>query len=285
LYSFFAMNRTDIASPHPRPAPRVLTQALPTNAGRGSIFETTAKSLLRVLGLAFMLAGLAAWAEQSVVTLPSDDGNRISYLLVTKSSAPKYTIIGFPGGAGFFGARLEDGQIRFAAAGNFVIRTRDLMVDDEFAMALTDATSLAERMSPIIADLRQRFPATKIYLMSTSLGTIDSANLSLSLGNQISGAIHTSSMSKLAAFPFDKTVVRQLLVHHINDGCHVTSYGSARYVSEKHGITLITITGGVGSGDPCEAFSHHGYRGREQETIDAIKAWVKDEKAAAASGR
>jgi len=211
-----------------------------------------------------------------VVVLAAEDGTRISYLLITKSAAPKYTVIGFPGGGGVFNAREENGEIRFASGGNFVVRTRDMMVDDEFAMALTDATSITERMSRIVADLKQRFPATRIYLMSTSLGTIDSANLSLSLGNQISGAIHTSSMSRLAAFPFDKTVVRQLLVHHLNDGCHVTSYGAAKYTAEKYGIKLITITGGIGLGDPCEPFGHHGYAGKERETIDAIKAWIRE---------
>ena len=233
------------------------------------------KSLIR--GLCFVLIACAAQAEQAVVTLSKDDGSRISYLLITKSAAPKYTVIAFPGGAGIFNVRQENGELRFAAAGNFVIRTRDLMVDDLFAMALTDATSLAERMSRIVADLKQRFPQTRIYLMSTSLGTIDSANLPLSLGHQISGAIHTSSMSRLAAFPFDKTSVRQLLVHHINDGCGATNYGSAKYASEKYGIKLITMTGGSGTGDPCQPFGHHGYAGVEKETIVAINLWIQQE--------
>jgi hypothetical protein len=231
------------------------------------------------LGMLLLLALVApaAPAAESVVVLKADDGARIAYLLLTKSAAPKYIIIGFPGGSGVFNAREEDGKIQFAFGGNFVVRTRNLMVDDEFAMALTDATSLAERMSKVVADLKQRLPGTKIYLMSTSNGTLDSANLSVSLGNQINGAIHTSSLVKITAVPFDKSVVRQLLVHHVNDGCHATSYGGAKYVSEKYGIKLITMEGGVGQGDPCEAFGHHGYAGIEKETIDAIKQWVRQE--------
>ena len=84
------------------------------------------KLLIHALALIFLMAGFAARAEESVVTLPPVDGQRLSYLLVAKSTAPKYTVIGFPGGAGFFGARVEDGQIRFAAAGNFVQRSRRL---------------------------------------------------------------------------------------------------------------------------------------------------------------
>ena len=50
---------------------------------------------------------------------------------------------------------------------------------------------------------RQRFPATKIYLMSTSNGTIDSAYLSLRLGKQIqrSSVAPRSHRSFLEHFP------------------------------------------------------------------------------------
>jgi len=144
------------------------------------------------------------------------------------------------------------------------------------SMALTDATSNTEQIRRIINDLKQRYPRTKIYILSTSRGTIDSMNLSHTLGNEISGAIHTASMSEIAAFPFDKTVMRQLFVHHKNDGCKFTNYSAPDYAAQKHGIKLITISGGVGNGDPCEAFGHHGFAGVEQETIDAIKNWIKE---------
>ena len=230
-----------------------------------------------MLILTLAVAASAARADESVVTLTAADGTPLSYLLTVKSAVPKYTMLGFPGGSGLFNARVEDGQIRFAFGGNFIVRTRNLVVDDEFAMAITDSTSLPERVSPIIADLKRRFPGTHVYLIATSNGTIDSANLSLALGDQVSGAIHTSSRASLSAVPFDRSKVRQLLVHHQNDGCRVTSHGAAQYVSEKYGVKLITMTGGVGVGDPCEPFGHHGFAGVERETISAIKDWVRQE--------
>ena len=123
--------------------------------------------LPRIL-LCLALAAPAAQADESVVVI--EDG-KLSYLLTTKSAAPKYTMLGFPGGSGIFNARVEDGQIRFAFTGNFVVRTRNIMVDDEFAMAITDSTSLPEVMGRVVADLKRRFPGTKIYLISTSNGT------------------------------------------------------------------------------------------------------------------
>jgi hypothetical protein len=223
------------------------------------------------------LSGGAAAAAESVVVLPTDKGGSISYLLVTKSDHPQYTIIGFPGGQGVFNASESNGSIHFSAGGNFVIRTRNLMVDDKFAMALTDASSDPLRMGKIVDDLKRRYPGTHVYVMSTSMGTLDSMSLSMSLGDRIDGAIHTSSMSQIGSFPFDQTKVRQLIVHHYNDGCRATSYGSAKSASEKYHIKLITVTGGTGTGDPCEPFDHHGYRGVEKQTIDAIKQWIRQE--------
>jgi len=52
------------------------------------------------------------------------------------------------------------------------------MVDDEFAMVLTDATSVSEHMQKIVQDLKQRFPQTKIYIMSISCSTLGSPNVS-----------------------------------------------------------------------------------------------------------
>jgi hypothetical protein len=227
-------------------------------------------------GALLVTCSLSVQARESVVVLDVGDGTSVSYLLVAKSEAPAYTIIGFPGGSGVFNASESNGSIHFSAGGNFVIRTRNLMVDDQFAMALTDATSDARRMGRIVDDLRQRYPQTKIYLMSTSNGTRDSTSLSLSLGDKITGAIHTSSLSQVGRFPFDQTKVRQLLVHHLNDGCRASSFGVAQGASAQYHVKLITITGGIGHGDPCEPWDHHGYAGVERQTIDAIKAWVRE---------
>jgi len=53
-------------------------------------------------------------------------------------------------------------------------------------------------------------------------------------------------------------------------------YTRARDISSKYGFPLITVTGATNpTGDPCQAFSHHGFRGREKETMAAILKWVK----------
>ena len=37
---------------------------------------------------------------------------------------------------------------------------------------------------------------------------------------------------------------------------------------------LLAFTGGVSTGDPCQAFAHHGYNGLEDEVVRQISAWV-----------
>ena len=225
---------------------------------------------------ACLLVAAGTHAAETVVSVKLDDGTPLSYLLTTQSNAPRYMLLTMPGGSGIFNARVENGEIKFQFTGNFVVRTRNLIVDEDFAMAITESTSVTERMAPIVADLRKRFPATRIYLLSTSRGTIDSANLSLTLGD-IAGAIHTSSMASLSAMPFDKSKVRQLFVHHASDGCRSTSYGAAKYVTDKYNIKLVTMTGGNASGDPCEPFGYHGFAGIEKETVAAIKDWIRED--------
>jgi hypothetical protein len=35
------------------------------------------------------------------------------------------------------------------------------------------------------------------------------------------------------------------------------------------------MEGGSSTGDACQAFSYHGFHDIEQQTIDQIKAWIK----------
>ncbi|GIK54226.1 MAG: hypothetical protein BroJett014_31990 [Planctomycetota bacterium] len=80
----------------------------------------------------------------------------------------------------------------------------------------------------------------------------------------------------LSCFDFGQIKVPTLFVHHRDDGCVVCPYTRARDISSKYGFPLITVTGATNpTGDPCQAYSHHGFRGREKETMAAILKWVK----------
>jgi hypothetical protein len=38
---------------------------------------------------------------------------------------------------------------------------------------------------------------------------------------------------------------------------------------------LITFTGGVDQGDPCEAMAYHGFNGLEKDVVARIAGWIK----------
>jgi hypothetical protein len=65
----------------------------------------------------------------------------------------------------------------------------------------------------------------------------------------------------------------QLFVQHRDDACPTTPYRALASAIGDH--PLITVTGTRDAGGPdCEAYSAHGFRGREREVMRAISAWI-----------
>ncbi|HKI65099.1 MAG TPA: alpha/beta hydrolase, partial [Burkholderiales bacterium] len=80
----------------------------------------------------------------------------------------------------------------------------------------------------------------------------------------------------LSRFDFGSLKVPVLLVHHKSDSCHVTPYYAVEKIAQEHRFPLVTVTGSAGArGDDCQAFSYHGYAGRETQVAAAIMQWVK----------
>jgi hypothetical protein len=69
------------------------------------------------------------------------------------------------------------------------------------------------------------------------------------------GAIHTASITEpyargsyreLAGFDYKKSQIPQIFIHHISDPCVLTTYSGAKSISEKYGVALVTVSGGIG---------------------------------------
>ncbi|MGZ3236266.1 MAG: hypothetical protein ACXU8A_02725 [Burkholderiaceae bacterium] len=230
-----------------------------------------------ILAVTLFAAQCCHAAEELITTAQYKNGDTVPYILNYRNLNPKYVIILFPGGNGNMDPHMEDGKLVYGFKGNFVIRTRKFIVDDEFATVATNSTQSPERIQAILDDLKNRFPAAKIYLMATSKGTHDTMALAGYLSDKIAGEIHTSSMPTISSFNAKQYKNRQLVVHHRNDNCFATGYSNAEASHNKYGNELITMDGGISVGDLCEPFAHHGYNGIEKETIDAIKNWVKQD--------
>ena len=238
------------------------------------MFWRTVACLLLMLAWPARGAGIAA--DELITTAKNADGEVVPYVLNAANPQPKYVVILFPGGNGQMNPHLDKGRVVYGFGGNFLIRGREFLADEEFATVATNTTSDEARVQALLDDIKRRYPNAQIYLMGTSRGTIATVKLAPYLSERIAGVIHTSSMgSSIYGLNAKDYKNRQLIVHHRNDQCRVTRYNSAERAHEAYGTELITMEGGFSEGDPCEAFAYHGYRGIERETMDAIKQWIK----------
>jgi hypothetical protein len=234
------------------------------------------KDAVGSLLLAMTLSTQLCIAGEDLITTAQDrNGQTIPYILNYNNLSPKYVIILFPGGAGNVDPHMADGKLAYRFRGNFLLKSRPFIVDDEFVTVTTNSTQIEERIQAVIDDLKTRFAAAQIYLMGTSNGTFDTMALAGYLSDNIAGEIHTSSLQGIAGFNAKKYRNRHLVVHHRDDACRATPFAAARASHDRFGNDFIAMDGGISVGDPCEPLAYHGYNGIESATIDAIKKWIK----------
>jgi hypothetical protein len=243
----------------------------------------------------------AALAQQEIVTLSTRPGVTQSYFLTSKPKDLQAVAVLFPGSGGLIQLRAEGGQPKFNQ-GNFLVRSRAEFVKRGVIAAIVDAPSDQQGgwgmgdefrlgdahfadMSAVIEDLGKRFPGMPLFLVGTSRGTISAAAVGARLSQGVAGVVLTSSMFRqaprnskepgpgLSKFDFATIKTPVLFVHHVSDQCVSTPYGDAARLSDKY--RLITVYGGATpQSGPCDAFSQHGYLGKESETVEEIVNWM-----------
>jgi len=241
-----------------------------------------------------LLLPLGAPCAEDIITLPTRGGVTQSYLLTAPASGKAQVVaILFPGGAGK--TDLERETARKPDRGNFLVRARQLFAGQAVAAAVMDAPSdqpagmddpfrLGEAhtqdIEKVVADLKKRFPGLPVFLVGTSRGTVSAASAGKRLGKEIDGVVLTSTaflankrQQGLSNFDYSTISSPLLFVHHVNDGCSVTPYSSAKRLSDR--FPLVSVSGGLPpQSEPCEAMSTHGYIGKEPETVEAIAKWM-----------
>jgi serine aminopeptidase S33 family len=267
----------------------------------------TATTILRARK-AISLALLSLWhypnaalAQQEIVTLATRPGVTQSYFLTSIPKNLQAVAVLFPGSGGLIQLRSENGKPRFNQ-GNFLVRSRaefvkrgvvaailDAPSDQQSGWGMSDEFRLGDKhltdISAVIEDLEKRFPGVPMFLVGTSRGTISAAALGSKLVQRPAGTILTSTMFRqsprnsnepgpgLSKFDFAVIKIPVLFVHHVSDQCASTPYGEAARLSEKY--PLITVFGGTSpQSGPCDAFSQHGYLGKESETVEQIVNWM-----------
>lgn len=233
------------------------------------------------------------------VDLPTRPGVTQRILVITPDK-PKAAVILFPGGDG--GVTLEaDGRIP-KLAGNFLVRTRQMFVDQGLTVVVIDAPSdkqsypylsgsrqTAEHVTDVkavIAWLKTQAPIP-VWLVGTSRGTQSAGYIATQLppaDGGPDGIVLTSSIvrdSRTRAVPemaLDRVRIPVLVTHHRQDSCRVCLFSDVPLLMDKLTATprkeLIAFDGGISVGDPCEARAYHGYNGIEREVVERIAGWI-----------
>lgn len=192
--------------------------------------------------------------------------------------------------------------------GNFLIRARRHLVTEHVMTLLVDCHSQMgdvcrpeyqsskeryKHVKAVIDAARAKHPAVKeVYLISTSMGSISSAFIALNGQTEFAGVIHTASIDPTAPrsyvqlnnFDYAAIKIPQAFIHHVEDPCPVTQFAYFRTVAQKYKVPLISVTGGGDfRGPPCQAFTQHGFRGKELVVMRHVlkmlstSPWVSEE--------
>lgn len=249
--------------------------------------------------LASLCHSAVAQSPQQVVDLPTRPGVTQRLLVLEPPVAPKAVVLNFAGGHG--GLQIGPSGAMAWGEGNFVVRTRQLFAEQGLVVAVVDAPSdkqsppylSGNRQTPehaadirtAIAWARQKYQLP-IWLVGTSRGTQSVAYLATELlgADGPDGIVLTSSIAtdpkgrSVNAMPLDKIRIPVLVVHHEQDDCKLCAFADAQAIVPKlvnaPRKQLLSFSGGIARGDPCEAFAHHGYNGIEAEVVRQIGAWI-----------
>jgi pimeloyl-ACP methyl ester carboxylesterase len=234
-----------------------------------------------------------------VVTIKRD-GYTIAGLVTHLQGAKgfRHGVALFPGLPGIMRLREEKGQPQFDLGGNFLIRSRRVWLDDETLVAVVDApsdqwSSFSQRFretprygsdaAALLTEIGRRFDVEEWTFVGTSEGSVSAFHAARMNPAMARRVILTASVVRagrpgpgMTAARFGDLSSRLLWVHHADDPCDYTSYATAREFAQRSGAPLVTVRGGgPGRGDPCMAFTAHGFVGVEEETVLAMRSWIK----------
>jgi pimeloyl-ACP methyl ester carboxylesterase len=264
-------------------------------------------SLLRTALTALLLTGCVSASTgssdvaQRVVDVPTRPGV-IQRLLLLSPREPKATVVLFAGDHGGLqiaaDGRFQNGNL----AVNFLVRSRQLFVEDDLAVAIVDAPSDRQgfpfrflsgfRQTPahaadikaVIAWLREHVEAP-LWLIGTSRGTESVGYVATQLrgrdgpdGIVLTSTILADGDRSVPAMELETLRIPVLVVHHEQDGCRFCLFRDMPALMHKLDAVpvkeLIAVNGGVSRGDPCTAFAYHGYNGIERVVVARIAEWI-----------
>lgn len=189
---------------------------------------------------------------------------------------------------------------------NFFLRSLDIVLQEGITLVLMDcptdewgvnagtplrcndtyrqSTQYADDVRRVMKHLREAGGIQRFFIMGHSYGSISSRWLSIRLGDEIQGSIHSASMTGLNRVPntpygtsvsrMDMGLVKTpyVYLHHADDQCKSTGYETIQSIA---GPRLITLRGGEPTGDVCGGTHYHSYRGIESTAAKAVVDWIR----------
>ena len=254
-----------------------------------------AAALAAVLALAGPHGARAA--PERVVAIDTRPGVAIAFVVVEPEAKPVASAILFPGGPGKIKLWKRSPP---NLGNNFLVRSRQLFARHGFLTALVDVASdqredgligirhtkeHRQDIAAVIAWLRERGKAP-VWLIGTSRGTVSVAHLAAAtrIEGAVLTAVVTESSRRRPANVMEARLqdigVPVLLVNHRDDDCFVTPSYNLKKVRDrlvKSPKTDIMIFSGGRSkvSNPCQAMTHHGFLGIEDEVVGRIAEWIK----------
>jgi pimeloyl-ACP methyl ester carboxylesterase len=239
-------------------------------------------------------------AYPTQVVTAKRDGYTIAGLVTHLEGAKdfKYGVALFPGYPAIMRIREEGGGLKFDMGGNYLVRSRRNWLDDETLVAVVDApsdqwTSFSQRfresprygadVAALLAEIGSKFGIGDWTYVGTSEGSISAFHAGRMNPAMARRVILTASVVRagpngpgLSGVRFADLKSRLLWVHHEDDPCNFTRYATAKALAQDSGAPLVTVRGGgPPRGPACMAYTQHGFVGLEEETVLAMRAWVK----------
>lgn len=260
--------------------------------------------IVLLISIAAMPASKAGAEPERTVEIETRPGIHVRALLSTPRPAAGSVIL-LAGGDGHlrltlsgeigWGARnqLVRTRARYAAAGyaTLVPDVAPDLIEGETFHKYRSSGAHSQDIGALIAYMRRL--AQPVFLVGTSRAAISVLNAAVRNGAQADvgpdGLVITSGMlndpdeppsqldrkSKLLATIWQPT----LLVVHEDDACPYTPAAEAfkfrSLLMAAQQVLVMKLNGGdPGDGDPCEANSHHGFLGQDEQVVSAVVQWL-----------
>lgn len=284
---------------------RTVSSTAPTSrvAGRlqaGKTILGTVMAALAIVGARGVAAAEDGVDQPTRLVTVARDGYAMSGMVSHLDGVTrfKHGIALFPGSPGILRLREEGGRVRNDMNGNFLIRARDHWLDDETLIVAVDAPSdhwtnfwhafreserYGKDVEALLAEVGRRYSVDEWTFVGTSEGSVSAFHAARMNPGIARRLILTSSLFApnhggrgLSGADFSKIKASLLWVHHADDPCRYTDYGSARSFARRTNAPLVTVRGGgPGSGAPCQARTPHGFINMEVPTVKAMHVWIK----------